>query len=220
MHRVSGEGKLSPCTALGSTHINHWMWSQAGELGRQRIDAPVPHKSNIPVLCTHNLTQNWFIASLAAAENADTRWKAIEQWNWHSIPAWLSLHCPQLQVSPVPLPFNDTNRLLRWELVIFVPNPTQPSAQSTSVLTLVCLHLFAQAHCPEIRHNFQRDLTKPLEPDLAQPKAWQSVQGQVASLWHTRPFSAPLTKECFTLSRDQESPWPQQQRLRRKATYT
>lgn len=155
-----------------------------------------------------------FIASLAAAENADTRWKVIEQQNCAAFPPAF----PCTVLSCKSFPFNGNNRLLMWELSHFYPKPNLLSSQP------LCLHLFAHPHCPDTSssHNFQRELTKLLEPDLAQPKAWHSVHGQVASLWHTQPFSTetPLTKEGFTLSRGQENPWPHQQRLRRKSTYT
>lgn len=69
-----------------------------------------------------------------------------------------------------------------WKLVIFVPNPNlshQP----------LRLCLFAQPDCPDTSssRSFQRKLIKLSEPGLAQPKTWQSEDGQTASYRSHRP---------------------------------
>lgn len=166
----------------GLNHINHWIWHQAARTGKaERMDAPVPQKSNIPVLCTYNLTQNVVHCFSGSCWKC---WHKMESdWTMElpSFPSCLPLLCPQLQVFPVPLPFSDTNSLLRWELMIFVPNP------ASSPALYACT---AQPQCPDTgSHNFLRELTKLLGPDLAQPKARQSVHGLVASLRHTLPSS-------------------------------
>lgn len=144
-----------------------------------------PQKSNIPVLCTYNLTQNVVHCFPGSCWKC---WHKVESdWTMElcSSPSCLSLHYPQLQVFPVPLPFNDTNRLLRGELIIFVPNPIFCPAN-------LCAYTCLPSHT-----------VQTAAPGTASKGSWQSCQNltwpslRPGSLCrrggvpeHTQPFSA------------------------------
>lgn len=96
-HTLTGGGPLSPCIIMGSTHINHWVWSQAASTWEAK-ETPKCHKrSNIHALCTCTLTQNVLHCF------SGSPWKcwckierAIEQQNYAAFLSCLSQHCPQL----------------------------------------------------------------------------------------------------------------------------